>query len=553
MTQKAEKNTADVFVECLEAHGVTHVFGVPGEENLAFLEALRKSETNSKIKFVVTRDERGASFMAATFGRLTGKVGVALSTLGPGATNLLTGAAYATLGGFPMLLITGQKPIKKSKQGEFQKVDMVAMMKPVTKFSQVIASPKKISMQVQEAIRHAESERPGAVHLELPEDIADETSTARPILIEKTAYEIPSKGSINKILKEIEKAKRPVLILGRGANKESIRQSLGAFIEKTKIPFVSTQMGKGSVDEGNTLYVGTTAMSGGEHVHEALRHADAIVVVGHDVTEKPPIILTKNNFPQAKVVHVNYLSSSSPNVYTPTHEILGDVAQTFRILTEKIQINPSWDFSYFLKAREVFMSDNEKQRTSLDFPLRPEKIVADLQKVLPKGGVLALDNGMYKLHIARNFISRNIHNVLLDNTLASMGAGLPSGIALKILHPEKKVVVVTGDGGIMMTIAELETAARFKIDLVVLILDDSGYGMIRWKQKEMNLPSFGLSFSNPDFVILAKSFGASGCKVEKAEDLEKTLTNAINAKGVHLIVCPIDYEKANESLKLKLG
>ncbi len=545
---KKNKNTAEVLVECLEAHGVSHIFGVPGEENLTFLEAIRKSQRNSKIKFIGTRHEQAAAFMAATFGRLTGKVGVALSTLGPGATNLMTGVAYAQLGGFPLLVITGQKGILKSKQGKFQIVDTVAMMKPLTKFSATITSGKHIGKMVSEAIRLAETERQGAVHIELPEDIAEEVGNVNLIANFEIKYPKADQKVIDSAIKQIEKSKHPLVILGRGANRQFIEKELKAFFKKTGIPFVSTQMGKGAFDESSELYIGTTALSKGDFVHKALLYADTIILIGHDVIEKPPIILTSENFAHCNIIHVNFFSSKAPGVYVPTCEVIGGIKNTLLAFTRKIKINRSWDFSYFFKVRNVFKKNISQFSDSEKFPLRPERIVSDINKVLPNDGMLALDNGMYKLWITRNFIAKEQNNVLLDNTLATMGAGLPSGIALKILYPNKKVLVVAGDGGIMMNIGELETAVRLKINLVILILDDSGFGMIRWKQKDMKLSSFGLSFNNPDFIILAKSFGAVGHKVNKAKDLKKILTQTLNSKGVHIIACPINYDDANKLL-----
>lgn len=544
---KKNKNTAEVLVECLEAEGVSHIFGVPGEENLAFLEAIRKS----KIKFITTRHEQAAAFMATTFGRLTGKIGVALSTLGPGATNLLTGVAYAQLGGFPLLVITGQKPIKKSKQGKFQIVDIVAMMNPVTKFSATITKGDDVPKMVREAVSLAESERPGAVHLELPEDIAEEICEAVPISPKKIKYNNANDKSINLALKEIKNAKHPIIILGNGSNRKDLRKELNIFLERTGIPFISTQMGKGAVDENSPLYIGTTALSGGDYVHQALRHSDAIILIGHDVINTPPIILTKEARGNCKIIHINFFSSTAKDVYIPTHEVIGDISNTLSVFTRKITINPAWDFSYFFKVRDVIKKDIAKFAQSVDFPLRPERIVSDIQKALGSDASnirLALDNGMYKIYIGRNFITKEQNGLLLDNALATMGAGLPSGIVAKILHPEKKVLVVAGDGGIMMSIGDLETAVRLKINLVVLILDDSGYGMISWKQKRMKLPSFGISFNNPNFEMLTESFGAKGYKVKKTEALLPFLKKAFNSKGVHIISCPISYEKANKIL-----
>ncbi len=539
------KNAADVLVECLEAHGVKYVFGVPGEETLAFLEAIRKS----KIIFITTRHEQAAAFMAATIGRMTGKIGVALSTLGPGATNLLTGVAYAQLGGFPLLVITGQKPIKRSKQGKFQIVDMVSIMKLVTKYSATITDGKKVPSMFAEAVSLAESERLGAVHLELPEDIAEESCDAIPLVSFEIINPSAKDVSIKKAITEIEKAKHPVVILGGGANRHPLRNELEAFFKKTSIPFISTQMGKGAMDETSPLYVGTTGTQGGDFVHLALKQADAIILIGHDVINTPPIILDKESAKNCKVIHVNFFSSVAKDVYQPTHEVIGDISNTLSQITEKIKVNTKWDFSYFYKVRDALKKNITGLAEASDFPLRPERVIGDISKVLNKGDMLALDNGMYKIYFSRNFVTNKQNGLLLDNALATMGAGLPSGIALKLLYPNKKVLVVAGDGGIMMSIGDLETAVRLKIDLTVFILDDSGYGMISWKQKKMNLANFGLSFNNPDFVKLAESFGATGHKVTKAEDLEKILKQTLNAKGVHIIACPISYEKANKALE----
>lgn len=550
--KKKLKNSAEILVECLEAHGVKYIFGVPGEENLTFLEAVRKSQKKSKINFITTRTEQGAVFMAATLGRLTGKVGAALSTLGPGATNLMTGVAYARLGGFPLLVITGQKAIRKSKQGKFQIVDIVGMMKPVTKFSSTITSGRQIPQMVRDAINLAETEFPGAVHLELPEDIAEEMCNTSPMIPIKIKYPVAKKESITLALKEIEKSKHPIIILGGGVNRKFLRKEVSAFTEKTGIPFISTQTGKGSLDENSDFYIGTTALSKGDFVHQALMHADAIILIGHDVINTPPIILTPESRKNCKIIHINFFSSRAKDVYIPTHEVVGDVSKNLIDLTKRIKINPAWDFDYFFKVRDQLKKDIAKYADSLDFPLRPERIASELNKILPADGMLALDNGMYKLYLARNFVARNQNGVLLDNSLATMGAGLPSGIALKILYgdssPSKKVLVVAGDGGIMMSLGELETAVRLGIDLVVLILEDSGYGMISWKQKKMNLADFGISFNNPDFVMLAKSFGAIGHRVEKVQDLPVLLRKALNSKGVHIISCGIDYNEANKIL-----
>lgn len=538
------RSAAQVLVKSLENHGVTHVFGVPGEENLAFLEALR----TSKITFVVTRHEQSAVFMAATIGRLTGKVGVALATLGPGATNMMTGVAYAQLGGMPVLVITGQKPLKKSKQGKFQIVDIVRMMEPVTKFSERIASADRTASLVHEAITKAESERPGAVHLELPEDIAEDTTDVEPILIKKLRRPLADTKALTEAKTRIESADRPLIILAAGANRTLVHKQLHNFLEKTQIPFVTTQMGKGIENEYSPLYLGTTALSKGDYVHKAIEKSDCIIMIGHDTREKPPAIFTQDK----TVIHINFSPAENDLVYMPTLEVIGDIANTVWQLGELIAPQPHWQFDSLFEIKTLFQNSLTKEDYSESFPTRPEYIAQILEKIVPKESIVSLDNGMYKIWLTRNYRAQTPNSLLLDNALATMGAGLAAGMAAKILNRDKKVIVVAGDGGFLMNIAELETAVRLKLDLVVLLLNDNGYGMISWKQGDMHLPNFGLSFGNPDFAKLAESFGAHGHTVADTKDLETILTKALNSTGVHIINCPIDYSHNNARLGVLL-
>lgn len=524
---------AQLFVKCLEAEGVEYIFGVPGEENLDLLEAIR----TSSIKFIVTRHEQGAVFMASTFGRLTGKTGVALSTLGPGATNLVTGVAYAQLGGMPLLVITGQKPIKRSKQGKFQIIDVVGMMKPITKSAATVISSDRIPSLIRDAFKTAESERPGAVHLELPEDIAAEETSAVGLTPVPVRRPSPDPKSIDAAVEMIKAAQHPIVLVASGANRKQVAKQLKGFLDKTGIPFVTTQMGKGVEDESSPKYLGTTALSAGDYVHCALNYSDLIIVVGHDTVEKPPVVMTPDTH---KVIHINFTEAGIDAVYVPTLEVLGDIAHSLWQLTEKLSAG-NWDLKYFDRVSERMRKQLPEKSDSQDFPMKPQRIVRDIRESLPKDGVLSLDNGMYKLWIARNYPAYEQNTVLLDNALATMGAGLSAGMAAKLLNPDRKVLVVAGDGGLMMNIAELETAKRLGLDLVVLILNDSGYGMIKWKQGEMGLQNFGLEFTNPDFVKLAESFGVMGYRIEKADQLKPLLEKMLATPGIHIIDCPIDY------------
>lgn len=525
---------AEAFVKSLEVSGVTHVFGVPGEENLALLEAIR----NSSIEMVTTRDEQSAVFMAATVGRLTGRAGVALSTLGPGATNLVTGVAYAQLGGMPLLVITGQKPIKKSKQGKFQIIDVVGMMTPITKLSETIVSGDRVTTSVHQAIRTAENERPGAVHLEFPEDIAEEETDNQPIAWKKLRRAVPDQKSIDTVVQAVEQAKRPIIAIAAGANRKLIRKQLRGFIDKTSIPFVTTQMGKGVEDEGSELYIGTTALSEGDYMHRAIEKADLVIMVGHDITEKPPVISDGK-----KMAHINFYPADIDDVYAPEVEVIGDISYALWAMSEQIEPQSHWDFQPFLDCKQKLADDIAENQQDTSFPIKPQRLVRDLRDAMPRDGILSLDNGMYKIWVARNYPAYEQNTVLLDNALATMGAGLPVGMATKLLNPDKKVVVVAGDGGFMMNLADLETANRLGLDLVVVILNDNGYGMIKWKQEGMGLADYGLDFDNPDFVKLAESFGAEGHRISSAEEFGPALKNCLNAKGVHLIEVPVDYSE----------
>lgn len=534
---------SDLFVKSLEASGVQYIFGVPGEENLAFVESLR----DSSIKLITTRDEQTAVFMASTVGRLTGRVGVALSTLGPGATNLVTGVAYAQLGGMPLLVITGQKPIKRSKQGKFQIIDVVGMMKPITKMAETIVSADRIPSTVYQAIRIAEKERPGAVHLELPEDIAEETSEVEPIEWKKIRRPVPDQKAIDAVVESIEQAKRPIIVIANGANRKLVHKQLSNFIEKTGIPFVSTQMGKGVINEESPLYIGTATLSDGDFVHKAIEAADLVVMIGHDITEKPPVLRHK------RIAHINFYSADIDAVYSPAVEVIGDISHSLWAMSEQISPQKDWDFSVFNKYRDLLDEDIKQKSSDDNFPVKPQRFVYELKQVMPESGLLSLDNGMYKLWISRNYKARVQNTLLLDNALATMGAGLPVGMAAKLLNPDKKVVVVAGDGGFMMNLADLETAVRLKLDLVIVVLNDSGYGMIKWKQEDMGFANFGLTFDNPDFIKLAESFGAKGYRITEAAQLKPVLDHVINAPGVHILDVPIDYSENVELTTTKLA
>ncbi|MEW2914611.1 acetolactate synthase large subunit [Leisingera sp. JC11] len=527
---------SDLLVAALEAEGVEYIFGVPGEENLDLLESLR----TSKIKLVLTRHEQGAGFMAATYGRLTGKPGVCMATLGPGATNLATPAAYAHLGAMPLIMITGQKPIKKSKQGRFQIIDVVNLFDPVCKMSRQIVHGNTIPALIREAFRTAEEERPGAVLLELPEDIAAEETDAPVLSPTPRNYAVASGSVLREAAAMIRSARMPLMLVGAGANRRKARAALCDFAEQVQIPFFNTQMGKGVIDERSGLFLGTAALSDGDYLHCAIERADLILNVGHDVVEKPPFFMEHGG---TKVIHVNYKAAQVDQVYFPQMEVVGDLAQTITRLGEALGGPLDFDRSFFGRMKADTDTHIAEGADDPRFPVIPQRLVAGTRKVMGENGIIALDNGIYKIWYARNYRAYRPNTVLLDNALATMGAGLPSAMMAALLNPDRRVMAICGDGGFMMNSQELETAVRLGLNLVVTVLNDSAYGMIRWKQAHVGFADWGLEFNNPDFVQYAASYGATGHRITRTEDLVPTFEAAFAAGGVHLIDVPVDYSE----------
>ncbi len=528
---------SDLFVAALENEGVDRIFGVPGEENLDLLESLR----TSSIQLILTRHEQAAAFMAATHGRLTGRPGVCLATLGPGALNFSTGAAYAHLGAMPMILITGQKPVMSARQARFQIVDIIASMKPLTKMSRQILSAGSIPALVRDAFRVAMEERPGPVHLELPEDVASEEADGVSVIpVHQAARPVASPSALDKAAEMILAARRPLVMIGAAGNRPSLVEPLSQFVRRTRLPFFNTQMGKGAVTGGSNLFMGTAALSEGDYIHEAVDRADLIIAIGHDTVEKPPFLMESAG--GQTVIHVGYHSADVEQVYHPDFEVIGDIGASADALGERLEGRLASDQG-MLDLRGKILARLNDRADEDRFPITPQRIVHDVRKVMPEDGIVCLDNGMYKIWFARNYRTHVANTLLLDNALATMGAGLPSAMMAALLHPHRRVLAVCGDGGFMMNSQEMETAVRLGLNLVVLILNDSAYGMIRWKQAVDGFPDFGMSFGNPGFVRYAEAYGAKGSRVASVEDLAPTLEAAFAGGGVHLVDAPIDYSE----------
>jgi len=533
----------DLFIKMLENHWVETIYWVPGEENLDFLNSLK----DSKIELVLTRNEQTAVFMAATYGRFTWKLGVALATLWPWATNMVTGIAYATLWGMPVMVITGQKPIKKSKQWQFQIIDVVSMMKPITKYSTSIVSPDRIPYILNNAFRIAEEERPGAVAIELPEDIAGELVSEEVVITEELKIRRPQidEKMLDILKTELEKARKPIILIWAWANRKRISKYLTKFIEKHNIPFFSSQMWKWVVDERLSQYIWTAALTSGDYLHDIIDTADLIISVGYDAIEKPTTVVWTQG---TKTIHINFYSTEIDPVYAPYLEVVWDIWNTFWQLDEIDIDSSSWDFDEMYKRNwenRKIIEKNIKLEEEYIY-MMPRRLSKELRGVLWGDDILALDNWLYKVWLARNYPAYKPNTILLDNAFATMWAWVSSAMEACRLNPDKKVVCVTWDGWLVMNLWDLETAVRLWIDLVIVVLNNSSYGMIKWKQAWAWFDDYGLDFWNPNFVKLAESFWAKWYKVERKEDFKPTIENAFKERWIKIIDLDFDYPADGE-------
>ncbi len=535
---------SELFVEQLQEEGVEYVFGLPGEENLHFLEALRKAD----LKVVVTRHEQAAAFMAATYGRLKGKAGVCFSTLGPGATNLVTGVAHAQLIGAPLVSISAQKPRKENWQAKFQLVDVINLMKPITKKTFSIFDPNTIPTVLRGAFKTAEAERPGAVHIELPEDVAAEETSARVQKRGEVRRPAPDEKAVEGAAELIERARAPLIIVSSGANRKRVSRQLLDFVNKTGIYVVHTQMGKGVLPDDCNFSLFASGIHKQDYVNCGIDHSDLIITVGYNIVEYPPFIWNRNL--DKTILNIDFVESEPDQYFNPVLEVIGDISQSLGKIAGKI--NRKRSFPLFAKARALIekkIHEHEEPR----YPLFPQEIVRNVRKVMGPEDIVALDNGIFKLWFSRLYKTYQPNTLILDNALATMGAGLPAGIAAKMLYPERRVLAVCGDGGFMMNSQEMETAIRYRVPIVVLLLNDNSYGFIKWKQQNLKFENFGMDIGNPDFKAYAESFGARGIKLERGESLTEILEEAFSAQRATIIECPIDYSVNYEVFSVELS
>jgi acetolactate synthase-1/2/3 large subunit len=531
-----ELNTAKLLVQCLENEGVEYVFGLPGEENLHILEALR----DSSIQFITTRHEQGAAFMADVYGRLTGKAGVCLSTLGPGATNLMTGVADANLDGAPLVAITGQVGTDRMHIESHQYLDLVAMFAPVTKWNRQIVRPSNTPEIIRKAFKVAQSEKPGAVHIDLPENIAAMPVEGKPLKKDDREKIYASYRSLNTAAAAISKAKSPIILAGNGTIRAHASEALTEFATQLNIPVANTFMGKGAIPYTHPLSLWAVGLQQRDHISCAFDETDLVIAVGYDLIEYSP--KKWNPKGEIPIVHISMTPAEVDSSYIPLVEIIGDISDSLMEIMKRSDRQGKLS-SLAAGVRNEIVSEYEDYAADDGFPVKPQKIIYDLRQVMGAEDVVISDVGAHKMWMARHYHCDCPNTCLISNGFAAMGIAIPGAIAAKLVHPDRKVVAVTGDGGFMMNCQELETALRVGTAFVTLIFNDNGYGLIEWKQINQFGHSSFVDFSNPDFVKFAESMGLKGYRVESAADLVPTLKEALAQDVPAVIDCPVDYRE----------
>lgn len=540
-----ELNTAELLVQCLENEGVEYVFGLPGEENLHILQALK----HSSIKFITVRHEQGAAFMADVYGRLTGKAGVCLSTLGPGATNLMTGVADANLDGAPLVAITGQVGTDRMHIESHQYLDLVAMFAPVTKWNKQIVRPSNTSEIIRKAFKVAQSEKPGAVHIDLPENIAAMPVVGQPLSQDSREKTYASFRSTNQAAVAISKAKNPLILAGNGAIRAGASEALTDFATQLNIPVANSFMGKGAIPYTHPLALWTVGLQQRDHINCAFEQSDLIIAVGYDLIEYSP----KKWNPQGDIpiIHIGINHAEIDSSYIPLVEVVGDISDSLQEILKRADRN-GMKTPFAAGLRPEIRQEYEQYAEDTGFPVKPQKIIYDLRQVMGPEDVVISDVGAHKMWMARHYHCDCPNTCIISNGFAAMGIAIPGAIAAKLVRPQQKVVAVTGDGGFMMNCQELETALRIGTPFVTLIFNDNGYGLIGWKQFTQFGETNFVDFGNPDFVKFAESMGLKGYRVQSAEDLIPTLKTALAQDVPAVIDCPVDYRE-NIKLSQKSG
>ncbi|MBO6836058.1 MAG: acetolactate synthase large subunit [Alphaproteobacteria bacterium] len=545
---------SDLFVQCLEAEGVERIFGVPGEENADLMISLM----NSSIDFVLCRHEQAAAFAADAYGRLTGKAGVCLSTLGPGATNLVTGLADANMDRAPVVAIIGQGSISRLHKESHQNMDSVAMMRPISKWAQSIVSAKNITEVVRKAFKVAEQEKPGVTVIELPEDIAKQDIDDKPIRINKVRRPAADHKAIAEAARLIGQAKKPIILAGNGAIRKRAAKQLYRLATKTGIGVVNTFMGKGAVPMDDPHCLFTMGLGSGDYNNLAFDDADLVISCGYDLVEYGPAAWNRTNKDDKTIIHIDFWPAEVDRDYQPTVEIVSDLADALWQLNEAVNDMyedrlPLFDIQDRAKLRGIMSDEFSAEKDDTAVPVKPQKILWDVRQFMGPEDILLSDVGAHKMWIARHYQCQEPNTCLISNGFCTMGFAMPGSIGAKMAYPDKKVLSISGDAGFMMNVQELETAVRRKLNIVAMVWCDGEYGLIKWKQQNgFQGRHSDLSFNNPDFVHLANSFGMWGREITATDQIIPTLEEAFQQDGPALIAVPVDYSE-NMRLSERLG
>lgn len=536
-------NAAELIVACLENERVEYVFGLPGEENLDLLDAL----LGSSIRFIMTRHEQGAAFMADVYGRLTGRAGVCLSTLGPGATNLITGVADANMDRAPLVALTGQVGLDRMHKESHQHLDTVALFRPVTKWNAGLRTPEVIPEAIRKAFKLAQTEKPGATHIEIPEDVAGQAAAGSPLLAQFPRLGPPAPEQVERAGRVIAEARSPVILAGNGVARGRAAEALHRFAERLNIPVATTFMGKGVFSDDRPLALGTIGLQAHDYVNTGFDQADVVIAVGYDLVEYPPHLWNPDRDKQ--IVHVDMSPAEVDASYIVAVGVVGDITDSLEALAERVPPRESAGAS---QLRQMLLEEMAQHRDDPAFPLKPQRILAELRAALGPEDIVISDVGSHKMWLARMYPCYRPQTCIISNGFASMGIAVPGAVAARLTHPDRRVVAVTGDGGFLMNSQELETAARLGTAFVVLVFADGTYGLIKWKQiNRFGRPAF-VDFTNPDFVRYAESFGAKGYRIQAADELAPVLREALEGNTLAVISCPVDFRE-NLRLTERLG
>ena len=541
---------SDLFVKCLEEEEIEYIFGVPGEENAHFMISLEESDN---IRFILCRHEQGAAFMAEVYGRLTGHVAGCLGTLGPGATNLITGVADGNMDRAPMLVLTGQGASTRLHKESHQIMDVVAMYRPVTKWAQQIHHPNNIPEVVRKAVRTAKVEKPGATLIELPEDIAQMDASSEPLAPKQLRRAVPDDKIVDQAFERIRNASRPVILAGNGCIRRRASEQLRIICEKTGVGVISTFMAKGCVDMDSDYCLYTVGLGAKDLVACALDASDLVITLGYDMVEYHPHLWNPGQ--NKNILHIDFLPAEIDAHYRPALEVVGDLAHTLWMLNSRIDDAGDLSFDLAQQAatrRDMAADFAEFKDDDTEGVIKPQKVLWDVRQVMGPEDILLSDVGAHKMWIARHYHCHEPNTCLIPNGFCSMGFALPGAIAASLVYPERRILSICGDAGFMMNIQEIETAHRLNSNIVVMVWEDMAYGLIEWKQNNQFGRHTDLSFGNPDWLKLADSFGWNGYLVNNSRDLVTTLESAFAVDGPSLVVVPIDYRE-NTRLTQRLG